>query len=148
MKRRLLWTTSALLVLLVATWLLTQWVAKPFPVRAYERLRLGMTETEVNATIGMPPGYYDGIGPMPLSMSSIGEISQETGLPHRNLYLEHGGIRDDENMTVKTWICEDYWIHVAFDKNKMVSGFYLYKTFDEPRKRPTFIDRLRSLVGI
>src|SRR5262249_53956402 len=42
----------------------------PWP-SAYSRIALGMTQQEVEATIGFPPGYYEGQRPMPLSMSRI-----------------------------------------------------------------------------
>src|SRR5262249_22286451 len=113
MRRRIFWSATGLLVL-AASWLLWNWLIPPFPIRAYERLRLGMTQEEVETAIGLPPGYYDGVGPMPVSMSGIVSIFREAGLPSNKL-SDARNANDDSRVTIQFWVWEDYCIWTACD---------------------------------
>jgi hypothetical protein len=114
-------------------------VTTPTGIVEYERLRLGMTPAEVEAAVGMPPGYYDTTRPpMPMSMSPIGKVVRYTGLPENNLPDAAG--RPSPNypakITLQMWTWSEYWIWVAFDKENKVVGIYLLTiTFDPFRGR-------------
>jgi hypothetical protein len=109
----------------------------PTGVAEYDRLRLGMTPAEVEAAIGLPPGYYDTTGPLPPSMSPIGDYVRSTGLPTKNLPDAEGRPSPDypAKITLKMWTWSDYWIWVAFDEREKVVGYYLLKVTFDPFRR-------------
>jgi hypothetical protein len=129
---------AALLAISLGAWLRPA----PFPVSAYNRIRLGMTPQEVAVAIGVPPGYQDGIIPMPPRMCPTGKYIRQTGLPstdlrRKELFLEH-------------WTWEDYWIWVRYDRTGRVVGYYLLEADGEtwPGSSPSFFNRLRAWMGI
>src|SRR5207245_476835 len=83
--RGLIAVTLVLLAFGVTVYLLR--LADPLRPGTFERLRLGMTEHEVRATIGLPPGdYYRGPrglggitsrGPFGLTIRSVGDAKKE-----------------------------------------------------------------------
>jgi hypothetical protein len=74
-------------------WALGAGALPPDTIRAYERIRLGMTPSEVEAVIGLSPGYHDGGIPMPPFMSPCGKCVRETGLPSTALPHAAGMVR-------------------------------------------------------
>jgi hypothetical protein len=110
---------ASLVLACFAGWLVWRAVAKPERVRAYEQLALGMTRTEVNQAIGVPPGRY--------TAKSWDQPSQlylrEAGIPAVNLY-EYELTRDTD-VKVEKWKWDDYWIFVAFDGEGKSVGCYL-----------------------
>jgi len=110
----------------------------PTGVTEYDRLRLGMTPAEVEAAIGLPPGYHDTTRPqMPPSMSPIGDYVRSTGLPTKSLPDAAGRPSPDypARITLKMWTWSDYWIWVAFDEREKVVGYYLLKVTLDPFRR-------------
>jgi hypothetical protein len=140
-----------LLIVLIATalivsaggWLGWRAIAKPQPVRAYERLRLGMTKNQVDAAIGMPPGWY--------TEPKLGGIMSG---PHVH-YVRASGIPSvslptvddrDTPLTLEQWTWDDYWIRVAFDEDGKAVGCYLLES-SGPGYDWSLLDRLRAFVG-
>lgn len=104
MRHRIVWKQTALLMVLVgATWALRASLTTPSAVKAYGQIRLGMSPGEVRSVISLPPGYYDGNGPMPLSISSLVKVVRETGLPMTCLPDAAGRLaaRNPEALTVE-----------------------------------------------
>src|SRR5262249_42093750 len=104
-------------------------------IAEYDRLRLGMTPAEVEAAIGLPPGYYDTTRPpMPMSMSPLGELVRSTGLPKESLPDAAGRPSPDHpaRITLKMWTWSQYWIWVGFDEQEKVVGYYLLKVKSDP----------------
>lgn len=56
LKRCLLLVAALTVVVLGATWYL--WPEPPIGPASYRRIELGMTQAEVEAVIGLPPGNY------------------------------------------------------------------------------------------
>lgn len=104
----------------------------PAPLRAYDRIRLGMTLPQVTAAIGVPPGQYDGqqppTGPQLTLSGPFAVYERETGLPVK-CFPDAGGRpgRYEGTLTVERWMWSDYWIDAAFDNNGKTVGFYLLK---------------------
>src|SRR5271163_2020789 len=122
MKRH--WNFLLGLALLVASCGICLVIIEPFheSVRAYGRIRLGMTPLEVEGAIGLPPGDYAGFGPQPLSMSGhVLAVSQETGIPFSHI--------NEEQHRVDCWDWPDYTVWVYYDSSFKVDGFYLVKFF-------------------
>ena len=142
-------------VLLIATpflpfiaWFVWWSVFSPFPVRAYERLRLGMTPMEVEKAIGVPPGRYDEWEPPRGGITSgqFGIDLRESGLPRASLPHSFPEWRDSD-LTIERWVWDDFWIWVVFDKDEKVVGFYLLKS-SGPTHSPSLLDRLRQFIGL
>jgi hypothetical protein len=123
-----------------AGWLVWRAVAKPEPVRAYEQLALGMTRTEVNQAIEVPPGRYTAKSWNP----PYGLYVREAGIPAANLH-EYARTRDTD-VKVEKWTWHDYWIFVAFDGEGKSLGCYLLSSGLPP---PTLTQQIRHwLLGL
>ncbi len=132
---------------------LAAWFLWPSPaVRAYNRIRLGMTPEEVETAIGVPPGYQDGIIPVPPSMSPSGTFIRETGLPHYSLpdARNRPAAEYSEKLSRQHWTWEDYWIWVAYDRTGRVIGYYLLEAHGHVwrQSNPTLFDRIRTWLGL
>lgn len=144
MPRRRVVCTGAGLALLptcaaIALGLFLHWRAQ-FPVRAYERIAIGMSLDEVNAVIGLPPGNYarsiPGRPSHPIFTLIRGEKMREfgdTAAPESAFFPD----------MFETWIWDDFWIATKFLDGKVV-GAALYA---KP-KPPTLFVRLRRLLGL
>jgi hypothetical protein len=139
-KRHWKLLTALVLLLLVlgagGVWVV---IRDPEPVRAYERIKLGMTLEEVELTIGMPASNY-GSGPwsgvMPLYENSVAAsrlLTMETGLPL--------GI-DRPSLAYADWTWDDYWIKVAFENGRVI-GYYLLQ-----EHQASFLNRMRQFLGL
>jgi hypothetical protein len=134
---------------------LAAWFFWPDPpaVRAYERIRLGMTPGEVNAAIGVPPREsgelfraYDGngirYGCWFRSWSS--PTVRETGIPSGILF----GQPDNDlsrPLNAVLWDWEDHDLWVAYSRDGRVVGYYLMEPLNPP---PTFFDQVRAWIGL
>ena len=98
----------------------------------YERIRLGMSSSEVEAVIGVPPGDYDTKhAELAPSMCPHGIYVRKHGLASE--CLPEGGDYT-KKLTVKHWTWNDYWIRVAFDESDAVVGCYLLEADDRYRQ--------------
>jgi hypothetical protein len=129
-------TRRRLLILLLATLLLVSvigWAVwrqmVPQAVSAYERIRLGMTLTEVEQAIGKPPEYRDSF------FGFEGELVRQTGVPRKGASFS--------DLKVEEWWWNDHLIVVAIDDDRKVVGFYLFE-----QERPSLIEWLQDLVGL
>jgi hypothetical protein len=149
-KRRLLICTFGVVPAGLTFWLVVWWFVptEPAEVRAYERLQLGMTTEKVQAIIGLPPGDYGPESGLRKSPSSgpFGQEVKSKGLPSANLHGPGGFPK----YTVERWLWKDYWIWIAFDERGQAVGIYLIEVMDEsyPRTKPSFLDRLRTWLGV
>jgi hypothetical protein len=140
-RRRLLILLLATLVIVpVAGWVVWRAATKPEAVKAYERLRLGMTKGEVEKAIGMPPGYYRSYPRVGIQdgnyVRQIGPMPDAAGRPISSLPYYEG--------TVERWTWDDFWIWVAFGEDGKAVGFYLL----EPHQPPTLLERVRKWLGL
>jgi hypothetical protein len=117
----------------------------PGHVRAYERVRLGMTLAEVEAAIGAPPGWYAEPKLGGITSGPFGEYIRESGVPSKSLLNPQ--YRESAGITVEQWIWDDYWIEVALDKDGKAVGYYLLES-SGPRFRSSFLARLRAFIGL
>jgi hypothetical protein len=121
---------------LVIGWIGWRWIDVPVPLRAYERIRLGMTREEVETAIGREP--YRGVILSPGFLHYV----RETGLPAAS--IRHPAERSAE-LTVETWTWDESWIVVAFDDGGKAVGFYLLESARQP---PSLLERLTKWVGM
>jgi hypothetical protein len=139
-KRLLLIGPPLLLVCLAAagTWVLLR---EPDQVRAYHRLRLGMTRSDAIAAIGMAPGDYTS---HPTEFDW--EVVEKTGLPYEGLI---GLITEKQNRVpgsdkrLEGWMWDEIAIAVAFDEDGEVIGYCLLKD-----GRLSFWDLLRANLSL
>lgn len=126
----------------------------PRAVRAYERLRLGMTQQEVEAAIGEPPSeksrfpYMSRGSAVARIVPFTGDVVRENGVPYRNLE-EPSGESESATPTVLPftgWQWNDHeQLWVAYDRSEQVIGYYLVKPWPYP---PTLLERVRTRVGL
>jgi len=130
MKRH--WKLWLALALLVACGGVGWIIVDPFAheaERAYGRLRLGMTITEVEEAIGKPVGFREkGLVVLPRDY----RLRRETGVRvfHSNLIWH-------------AWCWSEYQIDVVYDDSSTNVGYYLYET-----PRLSLLDRLRRVIGL
>src|SRR5262245_36009970 len=143
-RRRLLigLLIATMLIVPAGGWAVWRAIAKPAPLRAYERLRLGMTLTEVEEAIGAPPGIHTDISPAFLARRFPQHV-RESGLPSETAEADWVHAK----LTVERWSWEEYSINVAFDDDGKAVGYYLLQWPGE-WPQPSFLDRLRQFVGL
>lgn len=129
-----------LAISVAAAWLLRE-TATPLPVRAYSRVRLGMTLDEVENAIGCPAECYG----IQLSMR-VAKVERQTGLRYESLCDGPGRrfIADREQLTVERWTWDEHCIWVAFDGGGRVVGAYLLE--DRIWQRAGFFDRMKMIL--
>lgn len=112
-----------------AAWLL--WPTDPVCPRAFDRIQLGMTEEEVKAAMGMPPGNHYTVNPLavysllPLPFAKKGNAAE--GVP-------------------MFWAGDQYCIMVWCDDTGAVVGAFIFQV--PSWKSPSLLDRLRARLGI
>lgn len=115
------------------------WVLYESPhVRAYHRLRLGMTRSDAINAIGEAPGDYRS-----QDNPNGWEVVQKAGLPHEELT---GLITEKQNglsNRVEAWMWDDVGVFVAYDDAGEVIGYYLLTD-----ATPSFLDILRANLGL
>lgn len=136
------------LALLLFTGLLI-WQAKTGPRGAYGRIRLGMTQDEVETVIGMPPRDYmhhpfirggTTFGP-------FGKFIRMTGIPYESTMCDPT-VGRKPSVRLEHWYWDDYWIQVGFDEDGKVVGFYLLEVEDCFWGRPIFLDRVLDFLKL
>jgi hypothetical protein len=100
---------------------------------AYHRVQLGMTESEVQDAIGIPPLDRDDC--------RIEDFGFWIPDPRRTK-----GKYSRNNNSMRVWMGEEYWIAVTIDDAGTVIGAAWWESPD--RKPPTFLDRLRARLGL
>lgn len=129
LKRSLLAVAALTAVVLAVVWLL--WPEPAIGPASYERIRLGMTQAEVEAVIGLPPGiYHNQIGGEALT-------SDVRGLPMS---------RSSDYHRSAEWWGTKHGIFVAFDKSGAVVGCQLFDV-QPPRGSAGLLERIRSWLG-
>jgi hypothetical protein len=132
----------SVLVLKCSVWVLLRPSRDPW-VQAYSRIELGMTRQEVDIAIGLPPGYYEGEYPKPRSM---GRILVTPPLRQSGVDFDKGlGVNNGHEL--QTWIGREYVIWVLFDERGTAVGTYLLQPYPQPRRMPTFIQKVRLILG-
>lgn len=122
-------------VLLAGLWV--SGLFSPGPIRAYDRIQLGMTLEEASDVIGVPPGHYDGRRyPRGTTEGPFRKIVRQSGLPED---------RVQDGVKYEDWIWLEYAISVAFDQNGKVVGYYLFELNDY--SNVSLFDRLLKLIG-
>jgi hypothetical protein len=99
----------------------------------YYRIRLGMSQEEVEAVMGEPPGNPADHRP-PFGTTGPGgwlvEVA-ESGLPSKELpdvaVGRSGKARDGQTVTLQQWWGDSYRIWVAFGEDGKAVGVYLLK---------------------
>lgn len=112
-----------------AAWLL--WPTDPIGPRAFARIRLGMSPAEAKAVIGMPPRDT-----APILDVHRGSLS---------LVASKGDFAEDRASS-NVWDGDEFWIMVAFDDTGAVIGVSLWEV--RSPKQPSFLDRLRTRIGL
>jgi hypothetical protein len=110
-----------------------------------------MSQEEVEALIGLPPGDYftgpRGIGGA-MSRGPFGFQLEERGLPSDKLpatWRRKSTIGGKQG-TVRSWWGNDYAIQVAFDETNEAVGWYLLEVVSAVEE-PSLIHRLRIWLG-
>jgi hypothetical protein len=131
-----LWAALMVLSVSLGSYGVLSKTSQPWQVRAYSRITLGMTLSEVEDVIGMPAGSYGTICDIP-SMTPLRQI-RKTGLPIESLPDAAGrpGIGYIGKLTVEHWSWDEYVISVALDEAGKVVGYYLYKVVRAPDGTP------------
>src|SRR5262245_19328208 len=140
-RRRLLigLLIATALIVTASGWAVWQEIMKPEPVRAYDRLRLGMTLSEVEQVIGAPPGEYDDATLIRASMTFMHTL-RESGISDQIAY--ESVANDRGGLELQHWTWDDYCIEVALDDKGKVVGYYLLER-PEPLFRPSLLGRVR-----
>jgi hypothetical protein len=143
MKKRIIWGLAGAVMLGLAAWML--WPT-PFPVRAYERIRLGMTPDEVQATIGHAGQPAPPPALVPFRWLPFQRYVRQQGLDVMELAESVGNMLPSQLLQLYSeyWLFDDYCIVVIFRDGRAV-GCYLLG--DEP-EFPPFLERLRAWVGL
>jgi hypothetical protein len=149
MKKAILWGLAGVLALGVGTWFL--WSA-PFPVRAYERIRLGMTGEEVETAIGGPPTHWFwAVSPADeaacyASISPLGlNLVRKTGGRIFCVADRLPGQKAPNEYTGDGWLFANYDLRVLYDPAGRVAGYELIEGSLGP---PTLFDRIRAWLGL
>lgn len=111
------------------------WLLRPEPTigpASYERIKLGMTEAEIEAVIGLPPGSYYG------SADRKAESRTQKGVPT----LPSSGYHRSAE-----WWGTQYGIIVAFDKSGAAVGCCLFDV-RLTREPSGLLDHLRYWLGL
>ena len=142
MSKRLLIGLSVI-ALLFAGGLWLAWPQARIGHRNFQKIQEGMTQSQVEAIIGMPPGdYFTGFrgGGGMMSRGPFGFTREEKGLPEKK--IPEAWYR---NGLVKSWWGNSHAIHVAFDKT---GGAIAWQFQDVVGVRaPTIFERFKSLLG-
>lgn len=126
-----------LLVGLVGGVLIYFTLRAPFEVRAYDRIRLGMTRADVIATIGQPPGNF--------SRRPRPTIVQVVPDPVRATVANRGAPAADG--ATERWRWTDYEIAVSFDPKGRAVGVNLEQLWDRTPP-PGLFERVRRWLGL
>jgi hypothetical protein len=106
---------------------------------AFARVQLGMTRAEVTEAIGLPPGYYEGRRPLPLSMSRFVRTPPEaSGVAYEDL-------DGAERKMLEVWVGRAFVIWVLFGENGAAVGSYLLERPPDGHRRSAFIVFLEDL---
>ncbi len=147
MQHRYVWPIAVVILILTSVWLLP-WLM-PFPVRAYERLQVGMTAAEIEAVIGLPPGDYSGRDSFQQRSRHCPSVMAK-GIRVTDVRYFDGrpSISSPAKFNTVSWTWEEYGIVADFDESKEGDkAFHIalrkYLSFD----RPSLFDRLKETLG-
>jgi len=95
---------------------------------AYSRIQPGMTRSEVHATLGIPPGnYVDWTYKRSRSKFSSTRERARWGILGHHDYQGRVVVAPDsgKEITLDSWIGDNYWIQVTFDDEEQAIGCVL-----------------------
>src|SRR5262249_50810315 len=129
-RRRLVIGLGLVLLLCAGAW----WTFFVHSRSAYDRIQLGMTQSEVESVIGQPAGDYSDPR-FRASKVYIGKV-RKSGIRYQQTF-------GDPRWEFWTW--DSHQIGVAFDKDGKAVGHFLIESSLEP---PGFFDRLRANIAL
>jgi hypothetical protein len=133
--RRRVWLSAAVPIVLGVCWMAWQ-SPTPFPVKAYERIQLGMTRAEVEQILRGPAGNYSG-SPQPYLRGPT-EALREKGIPRPSAVTPSGFVVVPSDLYWEYWYWPEHWTMVASDNHDVVIGCYLDKAYPDWRRPQTF----------
>jgi hypothetical protein len=138
LKRRLLAVAVLTTVALGAVWMLWPEQEPAIGPESYRRIRLGMTQAEIEAAIGIPPGIYS-------RHSKVSQWVSRTLVEQRGIRpLQDGEYSLEKPRPGVEWIGDVYVIEVVFE-HELATCCVLW---DATAERPLgILDRIRSWLG-
>jgi hypothetical protein len=118
-----LWAGLALVLLFLGVSGVYVATREPEPVRAYNRIKLGMTLQEVEDAIGMPAGNYRTMYP-----STFVQVPTPPGCVE------------------ECWAWDGYSVTVFLDTDGHVADHFLW--IDRPRQPPGIFEKVRKFIGL
>jgi hypothetical protein len=149
-RRKLLCGLALVVLLLIWAFVLPFALPNQFGPAAYERIRLGMTESEVEEIIDMPDGdYYTGPRGFGTLGGPFGHREAQEGLPDDALpHFGWGTYVTDrgDTITLKRWWGNEYAIVVAFDAKRGAVARRLLSVCAPTSETWSLLDHLRALL--
>jgi hypothetical protein len=129
MKRQYLLSFGAIALLAIAATLAWfYWPQTQLKLDSFDKVREGMTLSEIEALVGGPPGIY-------CSGGVTGTYCQ--GVPVKGVELAKEGMS-------REWVAESRSLFVAFDENNTAT----YVVTGTPVRQRRFLDRVRGWLGM
>jgi hypothetical protein len=134
-KWRLILLLISLVCILALSWLVPRLMMPTHRINgdSFERIQDGMTLTEVEDIIGVPPGIYT--DPSNYYIARFG--------PGRAITVKDWHTIDTRYPGRKGWYGDNGWIWVELDQDGRVIG----KSLVTHIHRPNFLDRIRGWLG-
>lgn len=135
------------MVVVLAVWFSAP--GEPIGPGGYSRVRLGMTEAEAERAVGLPPGLHTQDPRAGITLPSMARgvsLKAQKGLLLESLREREKA--DPESITHQSWSGDGYSLCVAFDGADEAVGVYLLEVYKPYNPPPTFLDRLRALIGL
>jgi hypothetical protein len=143
LKRRLLAVAVLTFMAFGAVWLL--WPEPAIGPASYQRIELGMTQPEIEAIIGLPPGDYTG-RPKATALNlpvrrNIPIRIEEKGI----ITLQDGAYSVDDRVPGVEWLGSRCFIVVVFEDGQATyCGLHVDTMAGKP---PGLLDQIRSWLG-
>jgi hypothetical protein len=138
LKRGLLAVAVLTTGVLGAVWLL--WPEPPISPANFRRIELGMTQAEIEAIIGLPPGVYYGRPSVPSNQLDFVHVEGKGKVPKDGDDGEDGNFRPSVE-----WVGHRFSILVDFEQGQATCC----RLFElaPPGGSPGMLDRIRSWLG-
>lgn len=144
-RRRTVIGLAVLVFIMILVGLRKSEVLAPKPMRAYTKIRLGMTLTEVTDAIGEPPGYQNGISRIRGSIQ-YGETVKDSDDSKDSVSVPDEFYQNSyfKEFKYEFWIWQDYVIGVAFDEKGKAVRYYML----EVKNNSGLFGRLKKVIGL